>query len=249
MKRFNSQLCVHMPVPVTAHEHRRYALIVSNTYHNGNLASDSLSPIPLPSGDANYLRMKKCAQERGFDTQVSGFNVSAKEMDALVQRFIALVYEGTGGDGNSSALCLFYFSGYGSRVNGENVLLCNDGKFWDLERDYMRLLSPGPNRPNVLMLDCVCIPGGSGGSNSNRANGFAWNAPPINFFVMFAVDERESDGTGDYTSLSPFTSAVSRALGNRRDVEQLAKAVRLSLSIEWQIDSFAVSTLTSGVMV
>ncbi len=239
MKRFNSQLCVHMPVPTTAHEQRRYALIVSNTYHSGNLAADSLSPAPLPSGDANYLRMKKCAQERGFDTRVSGFNVNEKEMDALVQRFLTLVYEETGG-GNSSALCLFYFSGYGSRVNGENMLLCNDGRFWDLERDYIRLLSPGPNRPHLLMLDCVRIPGGSG---------FVWNAPPINCFVMFAVDERESDGTGDHTSVTPFTGAVSHALEKRRDVEQMAKAVRFSLLVEWQIDSFAVSTLTSSVVV
>ena len=222
----------------------RHALIISNTYYTPSAATLP----PLPNGDANYTQMKEYAQARGFDSQVSGFCSTLGQLHLIIQRFAELLRATPDGD-----VCLFYFSGYGARIGGRNLIMSDDGKYLDLESEYLALLDPSLHRSHILVLDCVAPPG------VGYSGAFAFSAPPLNCFLMDVVmdDYGDDDDASDalntrhrYNHCSPMTNLlVQSATAAQLPVEQLAKVIRVKLSNEEPYQcAFATSTLMCKVM-
>ena len=148
--------------------------------------------------------MKEYARARGFDTQTCGFNVTLAQLHALVKRFLALVSESPAGT------CLFYFSGYGACIGGDNLLLSDDGKYWDMEREYLQLVTPALNKPHLVILDCVSMP------RCDARASFVMRGLPINCFVMFTVmdddgdEDTQKEKKNDYTHTTPLTRRLTQ---------------------------------------
>ena len=157
-------------------EEQRVALVIGNNEYRG-----VLSKLRNPINDAKSI--KDILESRGFDV-IFKKNSTKKDMRATLNNFYEKIRKGGVG--------MFYFSGHGIEVDGQNYLIPIDAKLdekSDAEFEAISLnmitkkMQNAKNRLNIIVLDaCRNDPF----SRSAGAGGLA-KSEPIGLFVSYST--------------------------------------------------------------
>ena len=195
----------------------RLALVIGNTKYPD-------SPLRNPINDAT--EMATLLRQHDFDVTLQ-LNANQHTMERAIQDFTRHVPRGSVG--------LFYFSGHGVQVDGNNYLLPIDGVFhepsdakyravsadWVLER-----MDDAGMDMKILILDaCRDNPFSRSGTRSLR-RGLTMMNTPKGSLIAYATSPGQTalDGAGRH---SPYTTQLLRQIPvPRRPMELMFKAVR-----------------------
>lgn len=182
------------------------ALVIGNSHYD-------YSPLQNPVNDAKAMTQRLV--EMGFSV-TQGTNLNYQKMQEVVQAFEKRL------SGTPETVALFYFSGHGAQVDGQNFLLPvnnNDIKGEaDLEKqavlaqNVLAMMKKTNTGMNLLVLD-ACRNNPFEGSIRSPDRGLARMAPPRGAVIAFAAAPGQvaSDGDGHY---GLYTSHLLNALKN-----------------------------------
>ena len=194
---------------------QRVALVIGNNDYQG-----VLSKLRNPINDA--MAIKKILQSRGFEVIYKEDSIK-REMKSILKRFYEKI--GAGGVG------LFYFSGHGIEVDGQNYLIPIDAKIdekSDAEFEAISLnkitkkMQNAKNRLNIVILDaCRNDPF----SRSVGTGGLA-KAEPIGLFVSYSTGAGSvaSDGKSGENGL--FTKYLVKNMKRSLDLQDVFQQTR-----------------------
>ena len=194
---------------------QRVALIIGNNDYQGRL-----SKLFNPINDARAL--KGILEKRGFDIIYSE-DGSKKTMKENLKKFYSKIEKGGVG--------MFYFSGHGIEVEGQNYLIPTDAKIEaksDTEYEAIALnkitkrMQNSGNRLNIIVLDaCRNDPF----SRAVGAGGLA-KVEPIGMFVSFATGAGSvaSDGKAGQNGL--FTQSLIKYMKQGLDLRDVFQKTR-----------------------
>jgi TPR repeat protein len=182
-------------------DQRRVALVIGN-------GSYGVGPLRNPAHDAEDL--SSVLQTLGFAVQTK-INVNLREMEEAINRFVREIQNGD--------VALFYFSGHGVQVKGENYLIpLGDSITSEADVRYKTVniglvlgkMEESRNRANIVILD-ACRNNPFKGLFRSPSMGLSKMDAPIGTFIAYATspDSVAADGTGRN---SPYTRHLIEAL-------------------------------------
>jgi hypothetical protein len=184
----------------SAKDQKRVALIIGNSAY---------ADIPLRNSARDAQDISAVMQGLGFTVQTK-INANQRQMDEAVNEFIQKVRNGD--------VALFYFSGHGLQVNGENYLIPVGGKITsEADVHYAAVnvgrilanLEESKNKINIVILD-ACRNNPFKGLRS-YGKGLSPVDAPVGTFIAYATSPGSvaADGTG---ANSPYTKHLLDAL-------------------------------------
>ena len=180
---------------------RRVALVIGNGDYR-------VGPLSNPAHDAEDI--SDVLRTLGFSVQTK-INVDHRQMEEAVNKFVQEIQNGD--------VALFYFSGHGVQVKGENYLIPLDDSI-QMEADVrFKTLNAGlvlakmeesRNRTNIIILD-ACRNNPFKGLFRSPSLGLSRMDAPKGTFIAYATapDSVAADGTGRN---SPYTKHLMEAL-------------------------------------
>lgn len=213
-----------------AGSHHKVALII------GNGAYENAPQLTNPRNDATA--MSRMLNELGF-TVISAFDANKRDMENSIREFLR--------EAKSADLSLFFYSGHGIEVGGENFLLPIDTKLEDEAALNFEVINSkvitdamgGDKQVGVILLDaCRSNPFSRSLKRSlvaSRAASVSDGLAPISasgggLVVAFATapGDTASDGSGRN---SPFTTALLKWMPEKGlEIEQVMKRVKSDVS-------------------
>ena len=182
-------------------DQRRVALVIGNSDYK-------IHPLQNPAHDAEDI--SGVLRNLGFSVQTK-VNVDHRGMEEAVNKFVQEIQNGD--------VALFYFSGHGVQVKGENFLIPLDDSM-QMEADVrFKTLNAGlvlakmeesRNRTNIVILD-ACRNNPFKGLFRSASTGLSKMDAPKGTFIAYATspDSVAADGTGRN---SPYTKYLMQAL-------------------------------------
>jgi len=202
-------------VSTKAIKEQRVALVMGNNEYRG-----VLSKLRNPINDAKSI--KEVLESRGFDV-IYKENITKKGMKLILNKFYEKIQKGGVG--------LFYFSGHGIEVDGQNYLIPIDAKLdekSDAEFEAISLnkitkkMQNAKNRLNIVILDaCRNDPF----SRSAGVGGLA-KTEPIGLFVSYSTGAGSvaSDGKAGENGL--FTKYLVQNMKRSLDLQDVFQQTR-----------------------
>jgi len=202
-------------ITTEALKEQRVALVIGNNEYEG-----VLSKLRNPINDAKSI--KDILESRGFDV-IFKKDSTKKEMRATLNRFYEKIREGGVG--------MFYFSGHGIEVDGQNYLIPIDAKLEeksDAEFEAISLnkitkkMQNARNRLNIVVLDaCRNDPF----SRSAGAGGLA-KSEPIGLFVSYATGAGSVASDGKLGENGLFTKYLVQNMKRSLDLQDVFQQTR-----------------------
>ena len=201
---------------------KRVALVIGNSDYK-------VGPLMNPAHDAEDI--STVLKTLGFDVQTK-INVNQREMEEALNTFVQQIQ---GGD-----VALFYFSGHGAQVRGENYLIpLGDPIESETDVRYKTLnaglvlgkMEESRNRANIVILD-ACRNNPFKGLFRSPSMGLTKMEAPKGTFIAYATspDSVAADGTGRN---SPYTKHLIEALRMKDiPIEQAFKLVARAVNRE-----------------
>jgi len=194
---------------------QRVALVIGNSDYQG-----VLSKLSNPINDAKAI--KKILEDRGFNV-IYRDNVNKKSMRESLNKFYAKIAKGGVG--------MFYFSGHGLEVEGQNYLIPIDANIKAksdtefeaiaLNRITKRMQNAG-NRLNIVVLDaCRNDPF----TKAIGVGGLA-KSEPIGLFVSYATGAGEVASDGRVGSNGLFTHVLVKYMQQPLDLQNVFQKTR-----------------------
>ena len=182
-------------------DQKRVALVIGNSDYK-------VGPLQNPAHDAEDI--SGVLRTLGFAVQIKT-NVNQPEMEEAVDRFVQEIQNGD--------VALFYFSGHGIQVKGENYLIpLGDSIKSETDVRYKTVnaglvlgkMEESRNRTNIVILD-ACRNNPFKGLFRSPSMGLSRIDAPKGTFIAYATspDSVAADGTGRN---SPYTKALMEAL-------------------------------------
>lgn len=203
-------------------DQKRVALVIGNSHYK-------VRPLQNPDHDAEDI--SGVLRTFGFTVQTKT-NVNHREMEEAVNKFVQEIQEGD--------VALFYFSGHGVQVKGENYLIPIDDSI-QMEADLrFKTLNAGlvlakmeesRNRANIVILD-ACRNNPFKGLFRSTSTGLSKMDAPKGTLIAYATspDAVAADGTGRN---SPYTKHLIEALKVKDiTIEQALKLVARAVNRE-----------------
>jgi len=199
----------------TANKEQRVALVIGNNDYQG-----VLSKLNNPINDAKSI--KNMLEKRGFKV-IYVENTTKKSMRNSLNKFYAIIKKGGVG--------MFYFSGHGIEVDGQNYLIPVDAKIGAksdtefeaiaLNRITKRMQNIG-NRLNIVVLDaCRNDPF----SRSLGTGGLA-KVEPIGMFVSYSTGAGSVASDGRAGGHGLFTESLIKYMGQELDLRDVFQKTR-----------------------
>ena len=203
----------------TMQNERRVALVIGN----GNYA---IGPLRNPINDARA--MSRALRGLGFEV-IEKTNIDYRQTHRAIVSFGKKIQDGGVG--------LFFFSGHGVQIDGENYLLPIGAEISAEEHveaegigasKVLARMGGARNRLNIVILD-ACRDNPLAKSFKSSTRGLAQMSAPSGTFIAYATapGEMAADGTGNN---SPFTASLIEALSTSGlKLEEVFKRVRTSV--------------------
>ena len=201
---------------------KRVALVIGNSDYK-------VGPLMNPAHDAEDV--SAVLKTLGFDVQTRT-NVNQREMEEAVNKFVQQIQDGD--------VALFYFSGHGVQVRGENYLIpIGDSIQSEPDVRYKTVnaglilakMEDSRNRANIVILD-ACRNNPFKGLFRSPSMGLTKMEAPKGTFIAYATspDSVAADGTGRN---SPYTKHLIEALKVKDiPIEQAFKLVARAVNQE-----------------
>ncbi len=186
---------------VSIKDQKRVALVIGNSDYK-------VGPLQNPAHDAEDI--SSVLRTLGFAVQTK-INANQPQMEEAVDRFVQEIQNGD--------VALFYFSGHGVQVKGENYLIpLGDSIKSETDVRYKTLnaglvlgkMEESRNRANIVILD-ACRNNPFKGLFRSASTGLSKMDAPKGTFIAYATspDSVAADGTGRN---SPYTKHLIEAL-------------------------------------
>jgi uncharacterized caspase-like protein len=199
----------------TTNQEQRVALVIGNNNYQG-----VLSKLSNPINDAKSI--KSILEKRGFQVIYSE-DSSKKSMRTRLNQFYVAIKKGGVG--------MFYFSGHGIEVDGQNYLIPVDAKIEaksdtefeaiSLNKITKRMQNIG-NRLNIVVLDaCRNDPF----SRSMGTGGLA-KSEPIGMFVSYSTGAGSVSSDGRVGGNGLFTESLIKYMGQELDLRDVFQKTR-----------------------
>jgi len=199
----------------TTNQEQRVALVIGNNNYQG-----VLSKLSNPINDAKSI--KNILEKRGFQV-IYREDTTKREMRSSLNQFYMTIKKGGVG--------MFYFSGHGIEVDGQNYLIPIDAKITAksdtefeaiaLNKVTKRMQNIG-NRLNIVVLDaCRNDPF----SRSIGVGGLA-KAEPIGMFVSYSTGAGSVSSDGRAGGNGLFTESLIKYMGQELDLRDVFQKTR-----------------------
>jgi hypothetical protein len=185
----------------------RLALVIGN-------ASYARKPLANPVNDAEAVA--RALRSSGFEV-ITGFNLTKPDLEERLLRFGEKLK-------TTKGVGLFYYSGHGMQIDGENYLLPVEfdiDKVPDrrLARNFatnlgvvLGYMEVAGNQFNLVVLDACRDNPFEKGWKSTGSQGLATTQSPSGTLIAYATAPNQTAADGN-DSLSPYTSALVRQIG------------------------------------
>ena len=194
---------------------QRIALVIGNSNYNG-----VLSKLSNPTNDASS--MKILLEQQGFEV-IYAENSSKKSMKKILKRFYTAL--------KNAAVGMFYFSGHGIEVEGQNYLIPTDAKLEEksdteyeaisLNKIIKRMQNIG-NQLNIVVLDaCRNDPF----SRAIGTGGLA-KMEPIGMFVSYATGAGKVASDGKVGENGLFTKSLMKHMQQPLELREVFQQTR-----------------------
>ena len=208
-------------IPYDLSSHPIQVLIISNTHDTGR-------PLPfLPYRSKNASRLEGILPKNAVTT-ICCSDATSDDMQSITKQFLSKVEDVA--KGGNPVVTLFYFSGYGTRLDddADQAVLCgtdhNEKNFfrarpYRLLFDYIHPVSRFPG-VHMLLMDCAGIETGVH---------FSFMMPRLEarFHALYTTDDQMGSHK---TGTSPLTETwCSLVRAKPSSIEDLSKAVRISM--------------------
>ncbi len=189
-----------IPQPLSMPAQKKLALLIGNgAYHD--------APLTNPVNDAR--KMAAALKRLGFEVIVHE-NVGQKEMKRAIDKFGQAL--------KGYDVGLFFYSGHGIQVNGENYLMpvdANPASENDVEYDCVNAgrilgkMEDAENKTNIIILDaCRNNPFERSWTRSAKGKGLAFMNAPSGSLIAYATSPGNVAFDMSESSNSPYTAAL-----------------------------------------
>lgn len=204
-------------IPVTPGE--RVALLI------GNADYESVTPLSNPSNDIKEF--SNALSKVGFEVMVRENVLTNREMDEAVEEFANKL--------RRKQVGLFYYSGHGLQLNGENYLVPIKAKI-KVEKDIdyecfpanklVRYMDEAKSPMNIVILD-ACRNNPFKGQSRSIGGGLAKMAAANQMVIAYATDPDKKAEDGDPGKNSPYMKNILKNMYKPGlTIEQFFKEVR-----------------------